>query len=516
MSKNYKYFLVALLVLAWVFDFLFWESAIGVNLIIFVQAVLLIGGYLLLKANIPLNRQSVWVLLPIAFFSIATLIRQEPLTLFLSYLFVFLFLAILANTWVGGKWVFYGWGDYPKKIFTLVGSMALRSGKFIRAAQKASKDNGEDNQKIPIKPILRGVVIALPILFLFGFLLASADLVFAQKIENFFSAFSADQIRESIWRIILSIFVAYLVGGAILHAAYASDDSNADANHGEKKILGFIETSIVLGSVGFLFLSFVVVQFQYFFGGETNIGVQGYTYSQYARRGFNELIGVAFFSLVLILSFSSFAQKETVKQKYYFSGLSLFIVAQVLIILASAYQRIVLGIQWHGYSRLRLYPQIFLVWLGLLLIAVIVLEFYEHQKFFVFAILVASTGFATSLVVFNVDAATAKHNMLRVAEGRHFNPMHLASLSTDAVPVLVEEYLNTELPEDVHEELGATLFCYINRVREIEDWRSFNLSRWRANEALDELGNSLDGYNINRRWRVRTPSGEYFFCYGEY
>jgi len=446
-----------------------------------------------------------------------TIIRQEPLTLFLSYLFVFLFLAILANTWSGGGWVHYGWGDYFKKIFSLVGSMLLRSAKFISVARKVAADEDESKRKFPVKPVLRGVLISLPILFLFASLLASADLVFAQKIDDFFQNFSADQMWENFRRITLSLFVAYLVGGVILHAADASYDRQSAVDHKAKKtFLGFIETSIVLGSVGLLFFSFVIIQFQYFFGGETNIGVQGYTYSEYARRGFNELIGVALFSLVLILGFSSLSYRETAKQRQYFSGLSFFIVTQVIIILVSAYQRIVLGIQWHGYSRLRLYPQIFLVWLGVLLVAIVFLEFLNRQKFFVFAILIASVGFSASLAIFNVDAAIAKHNVLRVAEGRHFNPMHLASLSTDAVPALVDEYLNLELPEDIREGMGAALFCYIEKEKEAEDWRSFNLSRWRASEALDRLGNLLEDYSINWDWRVRVPSGEYFFCYGEY
>ena len=57
------------------------------------------------------------------------------------------------------------------------------------------------------------------------------------------------------------------------------------------QFLGFTEAAVVLGAVVVLFALFVVIQFQYFFGGQTNIGVQGYTYSEYARRGFGELGG---------------------------------------------------------------------------------------------------------------------------------------------------------------------------------------------------------------------------------
>jgi hypothetical protein len=88
-----------------------------------------------------------------------------------------------------------------------------------------------------------------------------------------------------------------------LHAATQSKDEKLV---GEEKpvlppFLGFTEAAIVLGSVAVLFAAFVYIQFQYFFGGQANIHIDGYTYSEYARRGFGELITVAVFSLLLIL-----------------------------------------------------------------------------------------------------------------------------------------------------------------------------------------------------------------------
>jgi len=68
-----------------------------------------------------------------------------------------------------------------------------------------------------------------------------------------------------------------------------------------KRFLGFTETAIVLGSVAGLFLAFVIIQFQYFFGGQANLGVEGFTRSEYARRGFNEMVTVGFLSLLLTL-----------------------------------------------------------------------------------------------------------------------------------------------------------------------------------------------------------------------
>jgi hypothetical protein len=284
-----------------------------------------------------------------------------------------------------------------------------------------------------------------------------------------------------------------------------------------KPFLGFTESAVVLGCVAFLFLTFVIVQFQYFFGGETNIGVQGYTYSQYARRGFNELVIVAFFSLLLILGLSTITRRENETQKKVYSGLSVAVVGLVMVILVSAYQRISMAIAWHGFSRLRLYPRVFLIWLGILLLAVVILEIFRRERYFAFAVVLACIGFAVSLTLVNVDAAIVRHNIPRSLKGRNLNVAHLASLSSDAVPALVDEYFL--MPVSKREPVGAILACY--RYREVrphiveEDWRSFDYSEWQAHQALEKIRPYLAGYMIKHdRWpeQVRTPTGKLYNC----
>ncbi|MFN3490924.1 MAG: DUF4153 domain-containing protein, partial [Anaerolineales bacterium] len=74
--------------------------------------------------------------------------------------------------------------------------------------------------------------------------------------------------------------------------------------------LGFIESTIILGSVVTLFTIFVVIQFQYFFGGAVNVNVEGYTYAEYASKGFGELVTVAFFALLMLLTLSAVTKRE--------------------------------------------------------------------------------------------------------------------------------------------------------------------------------------------------------------
>ena len=120
----------------------------------------------------------------------------------------------------------------------------------------------------------------------------------------------------------------------------------------------------------------------------------------------------------MILGLSTITRREKETEKRFYSGLSIGIVALVMIILVSAYQRISLAIDWHGFSRLRLYPQVFLVWLGILFVSVVILEIFRQERYFAFAAVLASLGFAVSLTFMNVDDAIVKHNVPRVLEVR--------------------------------------------------------------------------------------------------
>jgi hypothetical protein len=255
------------------------------------------------------------------------------------------------------------------------GACFARPLTFTTEARKAQAEAGAQPAKYNLWPILRGIIIALPVVVIFASLLASADVIFSQRLDAFIELFKLEKLPEYIFRMIYILVIGYALAGIVLHAASASKDEKLI---GEEKpmippFLGFTESSIVLGSVVILFAVFVVIQFQYFFGGTANITFEGYSYADYARRGFGELVTVAFFSLLMLLTLSAVTKRETETQRRIFSGLGVALVALLLVMLVSAYQRLVLYEAAYGFSRLRTYTHVFLVWIGLLLVATIVL-----------------------------------------------------------------------------------------------------------------------------------------------
>lgn len=519
MTKYPYRFLILVLVLGWIFDLLFWKQRVGgINFSLFVSAVLLGGIFMLQMNGMKPALKSLFLIAPIVFFGVVTFSRQEPLTMLLAYGFTLFALFTFAITYLGGRWMEYGFLDYLIRSMYFYVSLLVGPISFAGQVRTEQRERGQPARKLPIVPILRGLLIALPIVAVFTALLSSADLVFSKKLADFFKEFNAEKNTDYIMQGFIIIFWAYVVAGAFLFMATKSQEEKLSTDERWfRPFLGFTEATIVLGSVALLFLLFVSIQFQYFFGGNVNIGVTGFTYSQYARRGFNELLIVAFFSLVMMIGLNIFAKRENDFQRRIYSGLSIALVALVMVMLVSASQRLALATDWHGFSRLRLYPQVFLVWLGILFVGIVVLEVLRRERYLALAIILASVGFAVSLSFFNVDAAIVHHNVLRARQGKHFNASYLATLSTDAIPALADEFADTSLSQTIHEGIGAALLCHIRSpmiAYTIKDeWPSFNFSLWHARTSLDHVKGLLVDYRINKSNSfVRTPSNVAYAC----
>lgn len=506
------------------FDILFWKKTPGVSFAVFVTLLLSSGIFLLVSEGFRPAWRSLLLLAPIAFFAVMTFVRAEPMSTFLNYVLTLTFMIVFALCYRGGRWLSYSISDYVAGFFKLGYSALVRPVELIVETRKQrEEEDGDERGDKKVWPILRGVLIALPVVAVFTALLVSADLIFAQRVEAFFDLLRLENLPEFIFRSIYIFFIGYVLVGVLLHAAHKSEDEKLI---GEEKpliapFLGFTETSIVLGSVIVLFALFVAVQFQYFFGGQANINLEGYTYAEYARRGFGELVVVAFFSLLLLLGLSYITRRAEKRQRNTFTGLVIALVLLVLVMLVSAFRRLMLYEAAYGFTRMRIYPHVYMIWLGVLLIGVAVLEILQHQRAVALAMVFASVGFAATLNLLNVDAFIVRQNVARSADvdGEELDVAYLASLSYDAVPTMAASFNDGALSPENHEGVGAALVCHqhINedRLDETRPWQSFHLARWRAARVYDRLDDQLDGYTIlDEEWPVTviSPSRASFIC----
>ena len=530
MKNNPNRFWFIVILLGWAFDLLFWKKQPGINFSIYVLLCLVTGFYLLNADGLRLSRRSSLLLLPIAFLAAFTFIRQEPLTMFLSVAMTLFLMGVLALTYKSGGWVKYGLLDYILGYLRLFWSMLVRPIGFSADVRKEQPSQGEKRGS-SIWPIIRGIVIALPVIAVFASLLSSADPIFEKRFADFIELFNIDNLPEYIFRLVYILIFAYALAGTYLHAAQNSDEQISD-----KKLispfLGFTESAIVLGSVVILFVAFVITQFQYFFGGQANVHLAGYTYSEYARKGFSELVVVAFFSLLMLLGLGAITRRETDGQRKTFSALGVSLVGLVIVMLVSAYQRLVLYEFAYGFSRLRTYTHIFMIWLGILLLAVVILEALRRERSIGLTMVLASLGFVTSLGIVNIDGFIVRQNVQReiqdvretpsALERSDLDAQYFLGLSDDAVPALADAFTDHSLPTTVHDKLGAALACKQYEREQVTrklPWQSFHVSRYLADLQFAKIKGEMSAYKIDDTdfpVKVETPGGEEFQCWQYY
>ncbi|HEX2697209.1 MAG TPA: DUF4173 domain-containing protein [Anaerolineales bacterium] len=533
MKKNPNILWITTIALGWLFDFLFWQKPFGINFAIF-TALCLIGGFFVLwKDEKRAARGTLWLIPLVLFFAAVTFVRAEPMTVFLGAVFTLFLMSLIAVTFLGGRWLWYSLGDYVGGFLKLTASMLVRPLSFNAEVKREQDESGVPAKRINLWPILRGIVIALPVVAIFAALLASADVIFGNQLDAFVKLFNLENLPQYIFRLVYILVGAYVLAGTFLHAASQSKDEKLI---GEDKpltgsFLGFTESAIVLGSVTVLFTAFVIVQFRYFFGGQSNINIAGYTYAEYARRGFGELVTVAIFSLLMILGLGAVTRRENEVQRRAFSSLSIAIVALVAVMLVSAYQRLTLYEIAYGFSRLRTYTHVALIWIGLLLGAVVVLEILRRERHFAAAMLIASLGFAISLSVLNVDDFIVNQNIQRELRGQGDNQansgrfsldaQYFLDLSDDAISAMARAYQSPTMPDQIKDEIGAALAC----IRETRDnhadqpWQGFHFSRSHADQIFASLKTELDQYVYsNSEWpyRVISPDGKSYSCSSGY
>jgi len=438
------------------FDYLFWKHAQGISFFGFVTVCLAAGiASAALSGARPSTRSA--ALIPCILITAAiTFLRSEPLTVVCGAALTLALMMILVYSYRGGKWPFYGIVDHVLAVFRLGTSAALHPA--LLPAEKPAPGSAASGAawRRWLPPVLRGLVLALPVILLLAALLSSADPVFGKMMNGLFAI---DQLPEYIFRLTYILAGTYLLVGVFLFAILSSREEGIPPaeNSRLRPFIGFIEAVVVLSCVSLLFAVFVIVQFRYFFGGVENITAEGFTYAQYARRGFGELLAVALISLLLFLGLGSLTRKEDPLRRRIFSGLGIVLVAMVSIILVSAYRRLLLYENAYGFTGLRLYTQVFMIWLGILLIGVAGLEIAGRIRWFSLALIVTAFGFTLSLAGLDVDASIVRWNGARAMQGGSLDVEYLDSLSADAVPALLDLYATSNGSQ--RDALGSGLAC---------------------------------------------------------
>src|SRR5262249_54476387 len=324
----------------------------------------------------------------------------------------------------------------------------------------------------PVLAIGRGVALALPLIIIFGLLLAGADPVFGSLVGKVFNV-NLDT-PDLLAHLLIMIICAWCAGG-YMRGVLANVEIPAETPADRKRpSLGVVDITVALGLVNILFLIFVVVQFRYFFGGGERVqSVAGLTYAEYARRGFFELVAVAALALPVLLAADWLAKKESRQDEILFRSMAAILIALLFVIMVSAFERMFLYLAEYGQTELRTYTTAFMVWLAILLFWFAATVLRGRRDRFAFGAMISGLAMILVLHLANPDATIVRTNAGRAARGLSFDVAYNTSLSADSVPELVKDI--GLLRSDDQARVARSLLNNWSAPK--GDWRTWNNDR---------------------------------------
>lgn len=335
-----------------------------------------------------------------------------------------------------------------------------------------------------------GALLTLPVLAVFGGLLARADPAFA----HLFTGLLKWEPGDLFTRAFTLLLWGALAGGLVYSALLASGPVGHGAKGEKFARLGLTELGLPLGSLAGLFIVFLLVQLPYLLSGTLPDGL---TFAQYIRRGFGELMTVAFLTLALLLGAHGLARPDLRRNAAY-RALNLAVLAPLTLVILSAANRWHLYHQAYGLSETRLLGAAFLVWIVACLGWLAYLLWRGDLRRFAYPALLL--GFMTLWVttMLNPAALIARNNVHRQTAAvtndlrrtpQRANVWELLNLGADAVPDIVRN-LDT-LVHGCADQACPNRQDIINRLHDDydapRDPRAWNASYARAHRLMRQL-----------------------------
>ena len=470
------------------FDVLFYGKAMGISYPIFVAAYYAILLWYMRK-DLTIRPDFGWLLtIPVIMLSLTYTLHTN----FVFYVLNFMAIPVLlmVQTLLITKNNKYAWHDIGVIEDILYGFFVRtfgNIGKPFSILGKLLHPKGSQKKYDNLKKVLLGLIIAVPLLMIILSLLASADSIFEQYLGQIPDWFKDIKIGEFLFRGIMILSVCIVSFGYIWSLSERRKGSGSLTEGRTKwnlKVWDPVVVITILTTVNIIYVLFVFIQFSYLFGGLKAGLPAEFTFAEYARRGFFELVAVTLINFSILLFSLGFTRKKDKATDRTMSILNTLLVGCTLVILFSAHFRMSMYEEAYGYTYLRMFTHIFMVFLFILFL----LAFYRiwNEKFtLVKPYIIASIAAFLIVNYMNVDVIIARNNVDRFYNDRKIDMVYLADLSYDAAPQIAR--LLDCGDSIVAQQANDLLYGKKLQLSEEKPWQSLNLSVTRAREFLAKL-----------------------------
>lgn len=484
-KKNEWLFMLSCLGLGILAEISFFHAWIGVSYLVFLTGFYLVV-FVRFRQGFNHRRIGLLVMGCIWLLAASYLLYDNALFFLLNIVvipFLLLFHVVLITSPGNLKWgkpVFVG--RMAAKIWQGVAYSSQFSGRVFKLVFR----NMDESTTQTVKRVLIGLLIGLPLLGIITGLLMSADAVFEEIVLSL-PQFIFELNLEGIFRTVaVLVFTALFFG--ILQVLQINRRTPIQEKNDEENGISWngITAVTILILLNAVYSLFTVIQFTYFF----NDGLQeGFTYAEYARRGFFELIIVTLINWTILICCLKFVREQGVKMKLVLKLMYSLLVIVSGVMLVSAYQRLSMYESAYGFTMERILAHAFMIFLIVIFAYTLIRVWFERLVLVQFY-LIAGLVFYTALNVIQIEQIIVDENLERYERNGKIDIYYLDALSYKGVEGLIELHkMNPDYPELEH-----MLYDRQQMMRDnpLDDWQSFNFTKKEVREQL--LGLVLEKY----------------------
>jgi len=442
------------------------------------------------------QKKALWLFVPIFILSLNSFISGNPIW-HVSNIFVIIILYSVMTLVMIGK--FRIKEDSLRFIFDTIVNI-FSPIKHVLLPFKWWSEVDQKKTEI-IKRVVKGIAVTVPCLFILIIMLSSADAIFLRGTNSFFNQVLNLINPESIFKVIIGVIVGlYLFGLAYIAYTSEVEEEKTSAVKTPKGDLAIL--NILLISVLAVYTLFVFIQFRYLFAGADL--PYGLSYSEYARKGFFELLFLSGLNIILILIAVNLTRvKEDLWPKI--TGyLCHYLCLITIILLASSWYRLWLYSADAGLTRLRLLVFGFLIFEA---IGLVITFFYIKKPKFNITFVYLTIGLVYYLIlnVVPIDTLIAKNQVDRYFAEQKQGIEYIMTLSPNAAPQIAR-LLNSDKVDEHTRRLAFSYFASLQKRYANGDngWQGYNLSISRGMRLATE---ALEGNVITYPAWYKSPVG---------
>ncbi len=459
-------------------DLLLRTNTWGVNFTLWVLALASLAWVVLQLRAAPPRGVGLWLVVAVFFAFLGYAWRDSEFLRFWNFLAILAALSMAILRAAGVDLLVARIRVYVAILGRLGGSLAMGAGSLVLHDVPWGTLTSDRAWRRMGRHAL-GFGIAVPALFVFGGLFASADPVF----ESMATRLISWDLEPVVSHTMLAGAVAWLSAGYLRGFLRPKAITLPDLPAAGR--LGFPEVGIPLATVVTLFSIFVAIQATYLFGGEEFVRrATGMGFADYARRGFFELVAASALVVPLLLVGHWALTKEDAVTVHRFRILAFALLLLVDLVAVSALWRMRLYTSVYGLTQDRLYAATFILWVGLLLGWFALTLRQDRTERFAFGAVVSGFALLAVLNLINPDALVARVNLARGDAGKELDVSYLSRLSADAAPTIAGSWVQL----DSTERCALLHLVGYRSGRGAHDWRSWSFSRSRARRAVRRSG----------------------------